>query len=392
MKIRRPLAIDWTTKAKEWVDAGLISPDAASAIVSHEGIRLAKSPNNPYEGSLSPLAEVLAYVAMIFTVASGATLVERTFPTYGVRTLSLALVAVATLALGSRVMRLGGHAWERIGGVLLAFGTACSGGLAALVLTHYAKLSSDTTQLLTALLVTTLSWALWRNRERFFQMVTTIGGLYWFIGSAIGFSNVHLKPWIVTLLFWAAGMLVVLLRTSIHPTQGALYVGMAVALIAAPTLLADSSQGYLYGSLFGIPVVGEHAEGGKVLLQPAVVSGLALIAVIIGVGIAIAKYQLSDVDSVAPQNVSVFTRVARKDLMQDSFNEAVFMKPGQALTALLVKGDDKVIDGAVRGVAATALGTGSTLRKTQTGFARSYAAFILIGAIVLIAGIWVVTQ
>ena len=128
------------------------------------------------------------------------------------------------------------------------------------------------------------------------------------------------------------------------------------------------------------------------MLQPAVVSGLALVAVIVGVAIAISKYQLSDVDSVAPQNVSLFTEFARKDLMQDSLNEALFMRPGQALTALLVKGDDKVIDGAVRGIAATALGTGSTLRKTQTGFARSYAALILIGAIVLIAAIWVVTQ
>jgi len=140
------------------------------------------------------------------------------------------------------------------------------------------------------------------------------------------------------------------------------------------------------------PIVGEHAEGGKVLLQPAVVSGLALVAVIIGAVIAITKYQLSDVDAVAPQNVSLFTEFARKDLLQDSFNEAIFMRPGQALTALLVKGDDKVIDGAVRGIAATALGTGSTLRKTQTGFARSYAALILIGAIGLIAAIWVVTQ
>ena len=78
--------------------------------------------------------------------------------------------------------------------------------------------------------------------------------------------------------------------------------------------------------------------------------------------------------------------------MQDSFNEAVFMKPGQTLTALLVQGDEKVVDGAVRGVGIMALGAGSALRKTQTGFARSYAALILIGAIVLIAGIWVVTQ
>ena len=178
-----------------------------------------------------------------------------------------------------------------------------------------------------------------------------------------------------------------------HPHESPLLMWIPMAILA----IGSVTTGFLFTRGHALvnwlsPVVGEHAEGGKVLLQPAVVSGLALIAVIIGVGIAIAKYQLSDVDSVAPQNVSIFTRVARKDLMQDSFNEAVFMKPGQALTALLVKGDDKVIDGAVRGVAATALGAGSTLRKTQTGFARSYAAFILIGAIVLIAGIWVVTQ
>ena len=178
-----------------------------------------------------------------------------------------------------------------------------------------------------------------------------------------------------------------------HPHESPLLMWIPMAILA----IGSVTTGFLFTRGHALvnwlsPVVGEHAEGGKVLLQPAVVSGLALVAVIIGVGIAIAKYQLSDVDSVAPQNVSVFTRVARKDLMQDSFNEAVFMKPGQALTALLVKGDDKVIDGAVRGIAATALGTSSTLRKTQTGFARSYAAFILIGAIVLIAGIWVVTQ
>jgi NADH-quinone oxidoreductase subunit L len=141
------------------------------------------------------------------------------------------------------------------------------------------------------------------------------------------------------------------------------------------------------------PVFGEHGEEhGEHMFEPIVVSGMALTAVAIGVAIALAKYQFSKIDSVAPQNVSIFTRIARKDLMQDSFNEAVFMRPGQALTALLVKGDESVVDGAVRGIGRTALGAGATLRKTQTGFARSYAALILIGAIALIAGIWVVTQ
>jgi NADH-quinone oxidoreductase subunit L len=118
---------------------------------------------------------------------------------------------------------------------------------------------------------------------------------------------------------------------------------------------------------------------------------MALTAVAIGVGIAIVKYQLAEIDAVAPENVSIFTKIARKDLLQDSFNEAVFMRPGQALTRVLVKGDENVIDGAVLGVGRTALGAGAALRRSQSGFARSYAALILIGAIALIAGIWVIT-
>ena len=141
------------------------------------------------------------------------------------------------------------------------------------------------------------------------------------------------------------------------------------------------------------PVFGDHGKDHyeEHLFEPIVVSAMALTAVLIGVGIAIAKYQLSEIDAVAPENVSIFTRIARKDLLQDSFNESVFMRPGQALTRLLVKGDENVVDGAVRGIGRTALGAGATLRRTQSGFARSYAALILIGAVVLIAGIWVVT-
>ena len=133
---------------------------------------------------------------------------------------------------------------------------------------------------------------------------------------------------------------------------------------------------------------GEHTE----LLPPIVVSGLALTMVVIGVAIAVMKYQLSEVDAVAPENVTEFTHFARRDLLQDEINEALFMRPGQAITSALVKFDQSVVDGAVRGIGQMALGSGSTLRKTQTGFVRSYAMLILIGAVALIASIWVVTQ
>ena len=132
---------------------------------------------------------------------------------------------------------------------------------------------------------------------------------------------------------------------------------------------------------------GEHTE----LLPPIVVSGLALTMVAIGVAIAVIKYQLSEIDNVAPEKVSIFTRIARRDLLQDDVNEALFMRPGQALTSALVKVDELVVDGAVRGVGKMALGSGSALRETQTGFVRSYAVLILIGAAALIAAIWVVT-
>ncbi|CAB4531338.1 unannotated protein [freshwater metagenome] len=178
-----------------------------------------------------------------------------------------------------------------------------------------------------------------------------------------------------------------------HPHESPWLMWLPMAILA----IGSVSTGYLFTRGHALvnwlsPVFGEHEEHEELFVQPIVVSALALTAVVIGVGIALAKYQFSEVDAEAPQNVSIFTRIARKDLLQDSFNESVFMRPGQALTRLLVSTDDKVIDGTVRLVGTTAIGTGSALRKTQTGFARSYAALILIGAVALIAGIWVVTQ
>jgi NADH-quinone oxidoreductase subunit L len=178
-----------------------------------------------------------------------------------------------------------------------------------------------------------------------------------------------------------------------HPHESPLLMWLPMAILA----IGSVTTGYLFTKGDALvqwlePVVGGHHGEHEELLAPIVVSGLALGAVVIGVAIALAKYQFADVDREAPTQVSGLTRFVRNDLGQDSFNEAVFMRPGQVLTDVLVKADEKVVDGAVHGVAGAAIGAGSALRNTQTGFARSYAALILIGAIALIAGIWVVTQ
>ena len=67
------------------------------------------------------------------------------------------------------------------------------------------------------------------------------------------------------------------------------------------------------------------------------------------------------------------------------------MRPGQILTEGLVAIDEKVVDGAVRGIGAMTISSGATLRRTQSGYVRSYAALILVGALILLSAIWVVT-
>ena len=177
-----------------------------------------------------------------------------------------------------------------------------------------------------------------------------------------------------------------------HPHESPILMWLPMAILA----IGSVASGFLFNSGNSLvnwlaPVLNANGvEGGKELLKPAVVSGLALVAVIIGVGIAFAKYR-SNVPAEAPENVTVFTKIARRDLMQDAFNEAVLMRPGQALTEGLVKTDHYFIDGIVRLVGSIFLGSSKGLRRIQNGYVRSYALIMVIGALALITTIWVVT-
>jgi NADH-quinone oxidoreductase subunit L len=178
-----------------------------------------------------------------------------------------------------------------------------------------------------------------------------------------------------------------------HPHESPWLMWLPMAILA----IGSVSSGYLLSRGDALenwlhPLFDHHAEHEHHLLEPIVVSAMALTMVAIGVAIAFFKYARQDVSSVAPENVSIFTKIARQDLMQDRFNEAVFMRPGQALTTTLVAADEAVVDGAVRGVGQVAMGSGSALRGLQSGYVRSYAAMILVGAIALIGAIWVVVQ
>ncbi|MDV9187562.1 NADH-quinone oxidoreductase subunit L [Streptomyces sp. SR27] len=130
------------------------------------------------------------------------------------------------------------------------------------------------------------------------------------------------------------------------------------------------------------PVTG--FEHGHSPLSAAAVTTATVAVMVIGVGLAYLQYGRKPVPVVAPRG-SLLTRAARRDLLQDDFNHAVFVTGGTHLTRSLVYVDHSLVDGVVNGTAAGVGGLSGRLRKLQNGYARSYAVSMFGGTAVLIA-------
>ncbi|MCX5392474.1 NADH-quinone oxidoreductase subunit L [Streptomyces sp. NBC_00094] len=130
------------------------------------------------------------------------------------------------------------------------------------------------------------------------------------------------------------------------------------------------------------PVTG--FEHGHPPISAAAVTTATVAVMVIGVGVAYLQYGRRPVPVVAPRG-SLLTRAARRDLLQDDFNHAVFVTGGTHLTRSLVYVDHSLVDGVVNGTAASVGGLSGRLRKLQNGYARTYAVSMFGGTAVLIA-------
>ena len=123
----------------------------------------------------------------------------------------------------------------------------------------------------------------------------------------------------------------------------------------------------------------EHAQTLPEWLWVIITVGTAAI----GILWAVALYR-REVPVVPPKG-SVLTRAGREELYGNQINETLTMIPGQVLTRSLVFFDQRVVDGFVNGSAAVVGAVSGALRTVQTGFARSYALTMLVGAVLLVA-------
>ena len=137
------------------------------------------------------------------------------------------------------------------------------------------------------------------------------------------------------------------------------------------------------------PVVGESPEEGVHAISPNVLIAFTLLVVLGGAAAAWVQYGRREVPVVAPAG-SAATVAARRDLYQDAVNEAMFMRPGQYLSRLLVWADNRGVDGIVNGIAAAIGGTSGRVRRLQTGFVRSYALSMLGGVLVVVGSLLLV--
>jgi NADH-quinone oxidoreductase subunit L len=169
-----------------------------------------------------------------------------------------------------------------------------------------------------------------------------------------------------------------------HPHESPLVMTVPMILLAVGSLGAGAflmvNQRFVD---FLAPVTGKPEVAHGIWSLPGIV---ALVLVVIGIGVAWFQYGRVPVPSTAPQG-NFITVAARKDLYGDAFNESVLMRPGQWLARLSVWFDSRGVDGLVNGLAAAIGGTSGRLRRVQTGYARSYALSMLIGAVLLLAGL-----
>ncbi|QFU94144.1 NADH-quinone oxidoreductase subunit L [Amycolatopsis sp. YIM 10] len=137
------------------------------------------------------------------------------------------------------------------------------------------------------------------------------------------------------------------------------------------------------------PALGELREAEHTALPhgliPFLVVGLSALG-------ALAAYLIfrRDTPVERPERVSFPVRAARKDLYGNALNENLIARPGIWLTRFAVFLDNRGVDGAVNGLAASLGGGSGRLRRLQTGFVRSYALSMLGGSFVVIAALLLV--
>jgi NADH-quinone oxidoreductase subunit L len=180
-------------------------------------------------------------------------------------------------------------------------------------------------------------------------------------------------------------------RTMLVPLMILAVLSIIGGWLAAPAMLGTGPD---YFTKFLQPVFGgPEAAGpeGEVRVLELTLAGIAVITALIGVTVAFWLYlkRPGKADSLAKSMRGVYTSLLNKYYV-DEIYAAMIVKPLLWIsTNVLWKAADVAgIDGAVNGIASGTTALGDGVRHTQSGNTRSYAVWVVVGALVVMAVIF----
>lgn len=203
----------------------------------------------------------------------------------------------------------------------------------------------------------------------------------WFIGGATvlaaGITGFYMTRMVAMTFFGKKRW-----ETDVHPHESPavmtiplIILGLGSTFMGMALLFWGDIEGWLE------PVVGYETQ--PTPLPTSAYIAITLVVIIIGAIIGWISYARREVPVDEPQG-NWLTRAARKDLYGDAVNHALVVAPTNYAARALVWFDARAIDGFVNGSAAIVGGISGRVRRTQSGFIRSYALSMVGGAVLVL--------
>ena len=169
-----------------------------------------------------------------------------------------------------------------------------------------------------------------------------------------------------------------------HVHESPAVMAVPLMLLAALALTSGLLGSPFMGNAYQSFILGGHGEAEHHINY--LVMGLSIGVAVLGIFGAWLKYSTSLLPSnVMSKNNIIYQLLVNKYYI-DEIYEFTLVKPTHAIARYVLIFDQRVIDGAVNGVAWVVARIGGSLKYLQTGYAQNYALVMVISVVVLI--IW----
>lgn len=247
-------ADQWRTKVQRWVDAGIVSTEQGEEILALESVE-GTSSSTAHDSSrlaLSRVVEAASYLGIVVVSFASLLFLGNYWNRLGVagHTCAAVLFAVAGLFGGVVVDQYGDAGARRLSGFLQLIGTAGAAMMTAVIIGPAAVGHHGLTLLCVGVVVLALSAALWRNRDRPLQFLSTLLGVALTLGAIDTVARLHPTPSEAALFAWFSAIALGLMSLQmLRPARTGIVVAEIGSFVGA---FALSFPNHLGGVLLGV--------------------------------------------------------------------------------------------------------------------------------------------